>query len=152
MFTKESAFIDRSPFTLRFATSVNIDHNIPDKSPLRNTNPRLIGDYQSKEQLCESTGDTISTIIASDDNTALDVSNVEVNFICHKYFCPLGNTTLVDGRALLRTKLPNSCYGATLEFSKDGYITTQVPVQNGVTSEFTTYQADMTPLIDVNYK
>lgn len=152
IFRQNNAFKDGSPFVLRFGVSTNIDHNLPDKSPLSYTNPRQVGDYQSNEALCNAKADSFSTIVASDDITALDVTGVNVNYICHRYACNLGNTSLQDGRALLRTQLPTSCFGGFLQFTKDGYVPKEVPIVDAAIDLQQTYQVDMTPLISVDYK
>ncbi|MFH1174025.1 MAG: hypothetical protein V1725_02765 [archaeon] len=112
---------------------VSIGQNVTDPG----TN-RTYATLPSPRLLCENRLSSLTTVRTYDARTRTPLDNVSVTFGCGDFgSCPIGRTTLRDGRALLAAKLP-LCMNGYVLLSKDGYRPTVLPLTTRETEEVST--------------
>ena len=111
---------ENMPYTFRFAFKADIDHNQPNRFTTGITS------FESDEEIpndefCSETKNSV-TIFTIDNSTADDINDVNLTFVCGRYYCDLGKSEWMSlgAAAGVTTRVPY-CVNAVIKGKKEGY-------------------------------
>ncbi|MBI5390283.1 hypothetical protein HZB02_02245 [Candidatus Woesearchaeota archaeon] len=113
-------------FIFRYAFPVMIDHNEGMRDTFKAT--QLLDPVQDAS-FCEQQTNEVYTLIPKGlygELANMALPDVNISYECIKYLCPLGTTTLDQGKIELRTTFPKQCQNGILTAVKEGYLPAQV--------------------------
>ena len=116
------------PYQFSFAFKVAVDHNQPNRlkkgTTLFETNPDL-----SSDDYCNAVQNEI-TIFTVNNATSEDIRNVNLTFVCGRYYCNMGQSNWLSlGAAAGITKKLPYCVNAIIKGSKKGFAEAKMFVQ-----------------------
>jgi len=124
----DGAFNNRG-YVFRFAFPVLIDHNEGNRDV---TGHAIFESEDTYVDYCTGLAGQEYDIRALGTDkyviTNAELNDIELSYNCHKFVCPLGNTTADQGTYRLRTRLPASCSYGYLIAEKPGYLKNEVQV------------------------
>ena len=146
------SILDRkNNYLFSFALELGIERNYPAAGSVASESYRFRTEEPTEAEYC-SRKQTLMTIFSYDNvsNSFLPIDDVELEFTCLKYTCPLGKTSYESGGAvaLLKTYVPRCTYGI-LKAKKDGYKEGTVFISTEVPGEVSVY---LTPIKKVKVK
>ncbi len=141
---------DNNAYQFNFAFKVSINHNIPSRVNRGTTLFEIVPDL-STDEYCNGVQNEI-TIFTADNATADDIKDVNLTFVCGRYYCDIGKSDWLSfgASAGLTKKLPY-CVNGIVKGTKDGYSDAQEFVQTDVDGR--SYLLTMNPTKEFqNYK
>ena len=137
-------------YQFNYAFQVDIDHNMPNRIN-RGTTLFETTDEISSEEYCSDVEKEI-TIFTVNNETGDSVKDVNLTFVCGRFYCDLGKTEWLSlGAAAGVTKIMPYCVYGVLRGAKEGYADSQAFIQTDV--DGSSYVLFMNPVKEFdNYK
>ena len=137
-------------YQFNFAFMVSIDHNIPSKANRGTTLFETVPDLSS-EDFCSDVQNEI-TIFTVDNSTGDDIRDVNLTFVCGRYYCDIGKSDWLSfGASAGLTKKFPYCVNGLMKGAKEGYLDSQEFIQTDVDSR--SYILMLNPIKEFqNYK
>lgn len=136
-------------YQFNFAFKVAVDHNQPARLTAGTTFFDA-NDEVSSEEFCNDVQNEI-TIFTSDNSTGEDIRNVNLTFVCGRFYCDIGATGWLSfgGTAGISKALPY-CVNGIIKGKKEGYAESKSFIQTDVDGR--SYVLAMNPLKKLDYK
>lgn len=136
-------------YQFNFAFKVAIDHNQPNRQTTGTTFFETAADISSDE-FCNDIQNEI-TIFTVNNATGEDIKDVNLTFICGRFYCDIGATDWLSfgAAAGLAKRLPY-CVNGIIKGAKNGYAEAKSFVQTDVDGR--SYVLAMNPLKEFNYR
>ncbi|MFH1052828.1 MAG: hypothetical protein V1740_00250 [Candidatus Woesearchaeota archaeon] len=121
---KDFATSNNMEYVFEFATNVIISHNLPDHSSLGRIITEPVDSADLEEYCTTDDSDYDITVVARNQNTNIEIEDVDITFVCGFLSCPIGRTDFIPDLGnipALQTKVPY-CVNAVLKANKTGYL------------------------------
>jgi hypothetical protein len=114
---------DEGGYTFSYGLPVTIRNNMATKEKYRTS---IFDSKEASYNFCDEIFDEPTEITVTgvyQDQTDINLADVNLTYQCVKYYCNLGNTsTVVDGDYKFYDKIPSSCVNPLIIAEKEGYL------------------------------